>query len=382
MALIRNLVKRLDITKQQYQSLEQLQSVVIDLVFFVLLLITPLNLLQSIIRLLNLGWGWVMYFHLLTYLIIVVGYLCRRRLTVNTKIVLLTFCFTTIAITAAINMEDIFYGAMYGSIATLILVTLKNSTSAIGYQLLLFCILMIIGLQEDLYIWVFIKSVVNLLFSIAMVALIGVMMKALSRSLEMEQVIAQAERKRIYNELHDGLGAHINSALYMLKKGNDNNQQVIETLHDSMDQIRLSIDALSLRASDINALLSSMRHRLGNRLEKSGIKLQWKVEEIPLVNRLNEDDMRHIQYIFYEIISNIIQHSEAKNMSIVAYSNSDSVYIEVADDGIGFDQTKVHTNGIRQMQARASIIKANLLIASTSLSTEIQLIIPRKRAFN
>ena len=62
-----------------------------------------------------------------------------------------------------------------------------------------------------------------------------------------------AERARILRDMHDGVGAHISSAIRQLQSGRASNADVLLTLRDSLDQLKLSIDAMNLPPGDVTA---------------------------------------------------------------------------------------------------------------------------------
>ena len=57
-----------------------------------------------------------------------------------------------------------------------------------------------------------------------------------------------AERTRILRDMHDGVGSHLSSAIRQLQSGRADRNQVLQTLRYSLDQLKLSIDAMNLTA--------------------------------------------------------------------------------------------------------------------------------------
>jgi len=60
-----------------------------------------------------------------------------------------------------------------------------------------------------------------------------------------------------------------------LQSGRASNEQMLQTLRESLDQLKLSIDAMNLPRGDITALLANLRYRLEPRFKASDIELQW-----------------------------------------------------------------------------------------------------------
>jgi signal transduction histidine kinase len=73
--------------------------------------------------------------------------------------------------------------------------------------------------------------------------------ESFQRLAELERAQAvQAERSRILRDMHDGVGAHLSSALRQLQSPRSQPVDlglVVQTLRDSLDQLKLSVDALT-----------------------------------------------------------------------------------------------------------------------------------------
>ncbi len=96
------------------------------------------------------------------------------------------------------------------------------------------------------------------------------------------------ERERILADMHDGVGAHLSAAIRQLQSGRAQPDQLLSTLRDSLDQLKLSIDSLRLPPGDVGALLASLRYRLEPRFAALGLALEWAVDELPPIERFDE----------------------------------------------------------------------------------------------
>ncbi|MCX7235197.1 MAG: histidine kinase, partial [Burkholderiales bacterium] len=93
------------------------------------------------------------------------------------------------------------------------------------------------------------------------------------------------ERSRILRDMHDGVGSHISTAIRQLQSGRASGDEVLQTLRDSLDQLKLSIDAMHLSPGDITSLLANLRHRLEPRHALQGLQWVWAVDDLPLLLR-------------------------------------------------------------------------------------------------
>jgi signal transduction histidine kinase len=184
------------------------------------------------------------------------------------------------------------------------------------------------------------------------------------------------ERTRVLRDLHDGVGSHLSVALRQLQTEKYSREDVLHTVSDALDHLKLSIDAMSLPAGDITAVLANLRYRLDPRLKESGITLHWHVGKLPIVEYLNEKAMHQLQFIVYGALSNVLQHAHATEMHIQAGHSEHSIGLRVMDNGIGFDPGPQMRKGLQSMQDRARVIGASLSIHSQPGMTIVEVEIP------
>ena len=178
-----------------------------------------------------------------------------------------------------------------------------------------------------------------------------------------------AERERILRDMHDGVGSNLATAVRQLESGRALPHEVVQTLRESMDHLKLSIDAMNLPAGDVNALLASLRYRLQPRIESAGLRFDWDVDPLPLWTVANDETMRHLQFLVLEVISNVLQHARASTLSLAARAVKGGIRITLSDDGLGIRSPAGHRLGSLQM--RADVIGAALSIESATPGTRV-----------
>lgn len=186
-----------------------------------------------------------------------------------------------------------------------------------------------------------------------------------------------AERSRILRDMHDGVGAHISTAMRQLQSGKASDQDVLHTLGESLDQLKLSIDAMNLPPGDITALLANLRYRLEPRLKASDIDLQWAVDLILPVEHLDDKAMRQLQFMVYEALSNVMQHAHATAVRIEAAQTEHGVRLRVIDNGCGFDVSQPWRKGLMSMRDRATAIGGALVLQSAPGHTVVEILIAK-----
>lgn len=185
-----------------------------------------------------------------------------------------------------------------------------------------------------------------------------------------------AERARILRDMHDGVGAHISSAIRQLQSGRSSEGELLATLRDSLDQLKLSIDAIHLPTGDVTALLANLRYRLEPRLRACDIELEWAVDLLDPIPRLDAQAMRQLQFMVFEALSNVMQHAHARRVRIEADAQGGLARIRLIDDGRGFDTQAPRRRGLKTMQERAQGIGVALDLQSQPGRTVVAIGIP------
>ncbi len=182
-----------------------------------------------------------------------------------------------------------------------------------------------------------------------------------------------SERTRILRDMHDGVGAHISTAIRQLQSGQAKDHDVLLTLRESLDQLKLSIDAMTLPAGDVTALLANLRYRLEPRFKASDIELHWDVELLEALPRLDDKGMRSLQFLVYGAIANVLQHSGATNLRVEAHRYTQGIQVCIVDNGCGFDTTLPKRKGLLSMEERARVIGARLEVTSSPGATAVEI---------
>jgi signal transduction histidine kinase len=182
-----------------------------------------------------------------------------------------------------------------------------------------------------------------------------------------------AERAHILRDMHDGVGSHISAAIRQLSGGVAHRDEVLQTLQESMDQLKLSIDSMHLPAGDINSVLANVRYRMESRLVSSGISVAWDVDWLPLISRWDEKATRQLQFMVYECISNVLQHAQASEIRIRAHQEAALTVVTISDNGRGFDVESGGQRGLQTLRQRAQSLGAQLQLCSRPGETSVEI---------
>ncbi len=177
-----------------------------------------------------------------------------------------------------------------------------------------------------------------------------------------------AERQRIMQDMHDGLGSQLLSSLMLVERGAVTTEQVAQILRESIDDMRLAIDAMSGENAGLLSALGNLRFRMEPRLRAAGMELQWDARNLPEEIDLNPDTMLPILRIVQEAITNALKHSRARllqvSISLEQGEESRWLQIKVTDNGRGITEERVGGRGLLNMRNRAQRLGAQLKLDS------------------
>jgi signal transduction histidine kinase len=201
------------------------------------------------------------------------------------------------------------------------------------------------------------------------------------RGLERERAVA-AERQRIMQDMHDGLGSQLLTSLAAAERGALDPKGVAQVLRDAMDDMRLAIDTLSPGREGLLEALGNLRYRLEPRFRAAGIELAFAYRDVPERLDIAAEDALQILRVLQESLTNVLKHARAKQVRVeIALACDPARFVlSVADDGGGFDVTTPSATGrgLSGMRRRAERIGAALEVASDARGTRIALAYPLK----
>jgi signal transduction histidine kinase len=217
---------------------------------------------------------------------------------------------------------------------------------------------------------------------------------ALQQVLAEEHRIEERTRARIAHDLHDGVQQIIIGALFQTQAARDAMTEHPETslarLEDAQQllcqieaEMRRAIYSLRPFALDAQGLVPALRECVASFARVSQVTYELVVEGSP--RRLNPDAEAAVFRIVQEAMNNIDTHAGAKHADIRVQFGPEDLYVEIKDNGSGFDMAEVmrlpRTHlGLIGMKERAVSVGGTLRIASRmGEGTRVQLTVPIAR---
>jgi signal transduction histidine kinase len=191
----------------------------------------------------------------------------------------------------------------------------------------------------------------------------------------------EAERQRIMQDMHDGLGSQLLTSLAAVERGALDAKGVAQMLREAMDDMRLAIDTLSPGREGLLEALGNLRYRLEPRFRAAGIELKFAFRDLPDRLDITAEDALQILRVLQESLTNVLKHARAREVRVeVALARQPARFVlAVSDDGGGFDPAaSAAGRGLSGMRRRAERIGAALEIVSDARGTRITLAYPLK----
>ena len=200
---------------------------------------------------------------------------------------------------------------------------------------------------------------------------IGVVDEARKGAADQQRAVA-SERERIMREMHDGLGAQLMTALRGIERGAFGKDQVVQSLHEGLDELRLLMDSTD-NTQPLQTALANWRNRWDSRLAATGLTLQWTLGDALEDIELPGDTVLQIMRVLQEAGANIVKHAQASEAAVSAQvragtNGARAFVLEIADNGIGLPSADASRGGrgIRNMRQRAQQIGATFEVAERS----------------
>ncbi|MGH7820585.1 MAG: sensor histidine kinase, partial [Candidatus Binatia bacterium] len=122
---------------------------------------------------------------------------------------------------------------------------------------------------------------------------------------ERSRVIA-AERERIMRDMHDGLGSHLVSTLSLIEVDSTPREMIARAVEAALDDLRLMVESLEPLDGDLLGALAMLRSRMQPRLEAAGIRIDWRVAELPSIPELGPHTVLQVLRILQEALTNVL----------------------------------------------------------------------------
>jgi signal transduction histidine kinase len=177
--------------------------------------------------------------------------------------------------------------------------------------------------------------------------------------------VQERERRHLAAELHDEIGQQLTGVLLSL---NNPTPAGLEMARGLVKEITGRVRDLSLRLRpsllDDLGLVPAVLWHLGRFTKQTGVKVALRHRR---VERRFPTEVETAAYrIVQEALTNVARHGQCQQASVEMWRSGQQLWVEVADEGVGFDPTagRALTAGLTGMRDRVEGLGGQLTIES------------------
>lgn len=168
-----------------------------------------------------------------------------------------------------------------------------------------------------------------------------------------EQAVLE-ERQRLARDLHDSViqalysvTLHAQGARGLLVSGNlpqaaDALRGLQETAQEALDEMRLLIFELRPPILEQVGLVAALQARLNSVEGRASLHTRLLADR---VTKLPEAVEQALYRIAQEALNNVLKHAQAQHVTVRLECAESAVLLEIKDDGIGFEPSRMDTSG-------------------------------------
>ncbi|OFY51281.1 MAG: hypothetical protein A2W85_04595 [Bacteroidetes bacterium GWF2_41_31] len=186
------------------------------------------------------------------------------------------------------------------------------------------------------------------------------------------------ERKRMANELHDGLGpllSTIKMSLYALAPDEDHEfkkkpiyENAIESVDEAIKSLREISNNLSPQVLEDFGLIVAIRSFISKTVTATNLKIEF-VTNLKEPTGISKETSLILYRALCELIHNTIKHANARKIMVSLYKEKEVIKLLFQDDGIGFNYDMPMSReplgmGLHTIQSRISSIEGSFQLKS------------------
>lgn len=139
---------------------------------------------------------------------------------------------------------------------------------------------------------------------------------------------AEAERQRIYRDIHDDIGSKLLTLLHSL---GDTAQA--DLVREIMQDLRDVVSRGHRISASLHQVLGQIREETEQRLDIAGSRLLWDIGSDVPDPALSESEALHLFRISREAVTNALRHGGAQQLRIRARCAGEHLLLDYTDDG-------------------------------------------------
>jgi signal transduction histidine kinase/ligand-binding sensor domain-containing protein len=188
---------------------------------------------------------------------------------------------------------------------------------------------------------------------------------ALKKTFDIQQQLILAERQRISAEMHDDIGSGvfaIQSLADTASKSENAGPEIGEIknmVSDLSVKIREVIWSTNVGNDNLENLLYYTYYQINKLFEHSEIHFVSDLPDDIIDLKITVLSRRNIYLLVKELVHNAIKHSKATTIELKMFTDEQTLYLAVNDNGVGINPDKGRPNGMGLGNIRSRVEKLN-----------------------
>lgn len=190
------------------------------------------------------------------------------------------------------------------------------------------------------------------------------------------------ERRRIAQDLHDGVCSQLVSILATLDSHSPQQQGLALALEQCLVDLKLMVDVIDDADDSVIDALGRLRYRVQSGPDALGIEMHWAVDACGPLQSLHGETAKQVLRIAQEGLSNVMRHSQATAVEVIcSHVPADNMLLlEIHDNGNGIPRLEADRpsgKGLENMKKRARGMVGQLQISTKpGVGTRVRLLVP------
>jgi signal transduction histidine kinase len=192
----------------------------------------------------------------------------------------------------------------------------------------------------------------------------------------------ESERRRIANDLHDGVGQLLTSVKINLDVANErlsntiasDDLKLIQNSKETIEQLTIEIRNISYNLSPPSLQQFGLKTAMEEELKKINLKSGYEISFYASQNTVHLSPKTEIILFrsFQELLNNAIKHSSATELTVQLIQHTGKIVLMVEDNGKGFifseSLAKKDSSGLKNLVSRIESVNGKISVDSSTVS--------------
>ena len=175
-------------------------------------------------------------------------------------------------------------------------------------------------------------------------------------------------KNKASEKLHDDIGGSLAALKMRLTQLNDpqyysalkNEIKIVDSIYDQVRNLSKDLNIKNKFSNNLEEILDNLVEEMCTSFQNIELNIFPKEK----LNSINDQEfINAVSLTVKELITNIIKHAKAQNITLDLTAHKDSIILIISDDGIGFNNKK-YGLGLKNINDRAVLYEGEMIIDS------------------